>query len=157
MDIRQIVTLYSNSERSALIRYARECSWQGTGSYFADCLEDNAFDSAEKVVAAYDDGKIIGFAALVRESCVEDTALAPWLDFLFVEEKCRNKGLARAIVEYLFLLAKSEGIEKVFLCTVSHEKMYEKFGFVTIYKTIINNEDECFVMEKRIYAADACK
>ncbi len=153
MDIRQIVTLDSN-ERSELIRYARECSWQSTGSYFADCLEDNAFDSTEKVVAAYDDGKIIGFAALIKESCVEDTTLTPWLDFLFVDEKHRNKGTAKAMVDHLFRSAQADGIEKVYLCTVSHEKMYEKFDFVTLYKAKINGADECSVMEKQI---ESCK
>ncbi len=150
MEFRQIITIEGNSELSALVGYARACSWQGTGSYFADCLEDNAFDSTEKVVAAYDEGKIIGFAALVSESCIENTTLAPWLDFLFVDEKYRNKGIAKAMADHLFRSAGADGIEKVYLCTVSHEKMYEKFGFVTLYNTIINNEDECFVMEKRI-------
>lgn len=150
MDIRQIITINSNSECNALIKYARDCSWQGTGSYFADCLEDNAFDRTEKVVAAYDEGKIIGFAALVSESCIENTTLTPWLDFLFVDEEYRNKGIAKAMSDHLFRSAQTDGIEKVYLCTVSHEKMYEKLGFVTLYKTIINNEDECFVMEKQI-------
>ncbi len=150
MDIRQIITIDNNSEREALIKYARECSWQGTGTYFAECLEDNSFDSTEKAVAAYDEGKIIGFAALIKESCVEETTLTPWLDFLFVDERYRGKGIAKAMVEHLFNSAQADGIEKVYLCTVSHEKMYEKFGFVRLYKTIINNEDECFVMEKRI-------
>lgn len=154
MEIRQIITIDNNSEREALVKYARECSWQGTGSYFADCLEDNAFDSTEKVVAAYDDRKIVGFVALVRESCIENTTLTPWLDFLFVAEKYRSKGLARAMAEYMFLIAKLEGIEKVYLCTVSHEKMYEKLGFVTLFRTKINGDNECFVMEKQL---ESCK
>lgn len=157
MEIRQIITIEDNSELSALVGYARDCSWQGTGSYFAECLEDNGFDSSEKIVAAYDDGKIIGFAAMVRESCIENTTLAPWLDFLFVDEKYRNKGIAKAMADHLFRSAQADGIEKVYLCTVSHEKMYEKFGFVTLYKTKINEDDECFVMKKQISVSESCK
>ncbi len=148
MEIHQIVTTNSSSECGALIKYARDCSWQGTGSFFADCLEGNAFDSTEKIVAAYDDGRIIGFAALVKESCVEDTELMPWLDFLFVDEKYRNKGIAKAMSDYLFQSAQNDGIDKVYLCTVSHKAMYEKLGFVNLYKTKINADDECYVMEK---------
>ncbi len=149
MEIYLIDHCERSDELDGLVRFARGCSWQGTGAYFAECLEDMHSD-INKVVAAYDDGKVIGFAALVSESCIENTAFTPWLDFLYVDEKYRNRGIAKSIVDYLLCSALSDGIEKVYLCTVSHEKMYEKFGFVTMYKTFINIEDECSVMEKRL-------
>lgn len=157
MDIRLINHAERTFALDALTGYARDCSWQGTGSYFADCLEENEFDSTEKIVAAYDGEKIIGFAALVSESCIEGTALSPWLDFVFVDEKHRNKGTAKAMVEFWLRGALADKTEKVYLCTVSHEKMYEKFGFVTLYKTKINGQDECFVMEKKISIHESCK
>lgn len=150
MEIKEISCAERTDELSRLVIYAKECSWQGSGAYFAECLEDTEYGGIEKVVAAYEDGRIIGFAALVSESCIENTSFSPWLDFLYVDERYRDNGIAKAMAESLFLTARSEGVEKLFLCTVSHERMYEKFGFITLYKTIINHGDECFVMEKRL-------
>ena len=149
MEIRHINPIEKTDEFNELVRYARECSWQGSGAYFADCLEDTEYGGIKKVVVAYDE-RVIGFAALVSESCIENTSLSPWLDFLYVDDGYRNNGIAKAMAEALFLSARSDGVEKLYLCTVTHEKMYERFGFVTLYKTIINHEDECFVMEKRL-------
>ncbi len=150
MEIRQINHAERTGELAALIRYARGCSWQGTGSYFADCLEDSEFDGDEKIVAAYDGEKIIGFAALVKESCIEEADYSPWLDFLFVDERYRNKGIAKAMVEFLLCAALANNTEKVYLCTVSHKEMYEIFGFAILYSTKINGLDECYVMSKQI-------
>jgi len=108
-------------------------------------------------VAAYDGGRIVGFAALVNESCVDDICLSPWLDFLFVDEQYRNKGIAKAMVDVLMRVALTEGIETVYLCTVTHKQMYESLGFSTLYKTKINGADECFVMKKHISVSEYCK
>ena len=150
MEIKQINLTKMTDELNRLVRYARECSWQGTGAYFAECLEDTEYRNIENVVAAYDEQKIIGFGALVSESCIENTSFSPWLDFLYVEDRYRNNGIAKAMAESLFREAQSDGVEKLYLCTVSHERMYEKLGFVTLYKTFINQRDECFVMEKML-------
>ena len=147
----KIIQLSNNPQdkiRKELIKFARNCSWKGTGRYFAELLENNEFEESEKIFIASDKENIVGFAALINESCVEDTELAPWLDFLFVDEKFRNKRIARMLVEHIFQVAESENVGSVYLCTVSHEKMYERFGFRTLYKTIINGGDECKVMER---------
>lgn len=150
MEIRLIDNGALSTDGRALTEFARKCSWQGTGEYFADCLADGAFDSTEKIAAAFDGDRVIGFAALVNESCVEDTELAPWLDFLFVDEEYRGRGIAGRLAEFLFGLARSEGIKAVYLCTVSHEEMYRKFGFDTLYKAKTVGGDCCSVMKKNI-------
>ena len=146
----KIIQLSNNPQdkiRKELIEFARNCSWQGTGGYFAELLENNDFEESEKIFIALDKEDMIGFAALVNESCVEDAEFSPWLDFLFVDEKSRNKGTARMLVEHILQVAESENVNGVYLCTASHERMYEKLGFRTLYKTIINGGDECTVMK----------
>lgn len=34
-----------------LIEFSRNCSWQGTGRYFADLFANNEFDNTEKIFA----------------------------------------------------------------------------------------------------------
>lgn len=133
-----------------LIEFSRNCSWQGTGRYFADLLADNEFDNTEKIFAAVHNDNIIGFAALVKESCIESTKYTPWLDFLFVDEKYRNKGIAKMLIEHIVRTAGNDNIDTIYLCTASHEQMYMKFGFSTFARTQINNNDDCAVMKLRI-------
>lgn len=148
LEIFQVSFEEHRTKYQELITYAKKCSWQGTGRYFAGLLENNEFEDTEKIFIAVQDDNIIGFAGLVNESCVDNTEYAPWLDFLFVDETYRNKGVARRLVEYILMSAKRENISNVYLCTVNHEEMYLKFGFQTLYKTRVNDTDDCFVMKR---------
>lgn len=150
MELIQVDLASSSELRKKLISYAKSCSWQGTGQYFADLLENEEFEASERVVAAIHNGNIAGFAALVSESCVDDKNLRPYLDFLFVDEKYRNRGIARKLIENIVMIARSEKVNNIYLCTASHEEMYIKFGFRTLYKTKINDNDDCFVMGIKI-------
>ena len=148
MEITQIS--YGTEKWNELITFARTCSWRGTGQYFAELLEDNEFEDSEKVFVAVHGEEIVGFVALVNESCVEDTNFSPWLDFLFVDERFRGKGIAGRLVKHVLLEAANENMDSVYLCTASHEEMYAKFGFQTICETIINGGDRCRVMKRQV-------
>lgn len=141
MEIIQIDINSPLKAKSALIDYSRQCSWNVTGQYFADLLENNEFNSSEKIFALTHNDYVIGFAGLVNESCIENSGLSPWLDFLFVDNKYRNQGFAKMMIEHILHTAKLNGIKIVYLCTASHEKMYEKFGFHTFQRTTINGND----------------
>ncbi len=147
----RIVEITQNSgEKAALIAYARSCSWQGTGAYFAELLANDEFEETEYVIAAVDGDEIVGFAALVNESCVEYERLSPWLDFLFVDERYRGKGLARRMVEHIISAAMEKGARSVYLCTVSHEKMYNRLGFEAMYRAKTDGNDECTIMKVQL-------
>ena len=141
MEIIQIDVNSPSKAKSELIDYSRHCSWKGTGHYFADLLENNEFDNSEKIFALTHNDDVIGFAGLVNESCIENSGLSPWLDFLFVDDKYRNHGFARMMIEHVLYTAKLNSLKTVYLCTASHEKMYEKFGFYTFQRTTINGND----------------
>ena len=145
---------YGSAKWNELIEFAKTCSWRGTGQYFAELLEGNEFEDSEKIFVAFHDEEIAGFVALVNESCVEDVGYAPWLDFLFVSEKFRHKGIAKMLIDHVLQTAAKEELRNVYLCTVSHKEMYAKSGFEVIDKTAINGGDECCVMRARTALKD---
>ena len=148
MEIMQIDS--TSSMYGKLIDYARNCSWGGTGVYFAELLEDNEFEENDRIVVAVDRDEIVGFVGLVRESCMEAPDIYPWIDFLFVDEGYRSKGVAGKMIEYIFSAAKSDGYEEIYLCTLSHVEMYEKFGFQKLYKGLSVDRIELFVMHVKL-------
>lgn len=139
-----------------LISYAKNCSFQGTGAYLAELLSDGAFEDYEKVYAAISNDRIIGFVAIVKESCAENNGNEPWLDFLFVDEKYRNQYIGLAFINKICHYAKSIGFEFLYLCTLSHVDYYKRAGFKILYTTDYYNgagfEEKISVMKKRLGA-----
>lgn len=122
-----------NPEYKELISLARNCSFQTTGAYFADILENEELEENEYAICALsDENEVIGFGALMRESCIENKEYTPMLDFLFVEEKFRKKGIARAMTEEICRTAKRLGHKRLYLVTNAHQGMYEHFGFQVV-------------------------
>ena len=144
------INVNNKEECHELINYAKNCSWQSTGEYFAELIENNEFTDSEIVIVAYLGNKVVGFAALVSDSVAEDFNESPFLDFLFVEEEYRNRGIATKLVNYIVDYAK-EKYDTIYLVTVSHESFYKKLGFEVIGKSTVEGcIDECFIMKKNI-------
>ena len=146
----EILNINNINEYSNFINYLKKCSWESVAEYLIETLENNELTDSEKVIVAYLNGEIVGFAALVNESVAESFNGTPYLDHLFVDEAHRNKGIATKLVDKIIELAK-ENNKVLYLVTVSHELFYKKLGFETIAKsTVIDCIDECFIMKKNI-------
>ena len=146
----EILNVNIINEYSNFINYLKKCSWESVAEYLTETLENNELTDSEKVIVAYLNGEIVGFAALVNESVAESFNGTPYLDHLFVDEAHRNKGIATKLVDKIIELAK-ENNKVLYLVTVSHELFYKKLGFETIAKsTVIDCIDECFIMKKEI-------
>lgn len=128
---------------------ARTCSFQGSGEFLYSLMLDDSLCEYEKVFAAIIDDSVVGFCALVKESCC-DSDDEPWLDFLFVDEKYRNQGIARLLVEAVCEYAKSLNFEQIFLCTATHREYYEKLGFSLVCDFEIKENTMGTVMEKEL-------
>lgn len=145
----------STELKAQLIEYAKKCSFQGTGAFLAELLFYNEFKDYERVFAVVNENKVIGFAALLKECCcIDNESHAPWLDFLFVDEKFRNQHIGITLIDTICCYAQQLGFNNIFLCTVSHKDFYEKQGFIQIYTTQYynnqqNNQPIC-VMHKSI-------
>ena len=146
----EILNVNNINEYSNFINYLKKCSWESVAEYLTETLENNELTDSEKVIVAYLNGEIVGFAALVNESVAESFNGTPYLDHLFVDDAHRNKGIATKLVNYIVDYAK-EKYDTIYLVTVSHESFYKKFGFEVIGKsTVIGCIDECFIMKKEI-------
>ena len=102
----EILNVNNINEYSNFINYLKNCSWQSTGEYLAELIENNELTDSEKVIVAYLNGEIVGFAALVNDSVAESFNGTPYLDHLFVDEAHRNKGIATKLVDKIIELAK---------------------------------------------------
>lgn len=129
---------YGDARWDQVATYAKNCSFQGSGTYLAELMTAGAFSDFEKVFCAYEGDSIIGFCTISKESCVENDIHYPWLDFLFVDELYRKQGIGRQLVNAVIMYARSLDFNELFLCTASHEDMYHKFGFMTLYEVNIN-------------------
>ena len=146
----EILNVNNINEYSNFINYLKNCSWQSTGEYLAELIENNEFTDSEIVIVAYLSNKVVGFAALVNDSVAENFNESPFLDFLFVEEEYRKRGIATKLVNYIVDYAK-EKYDTIYLVTVSHESFYKKLGFEVIGKSTVEGcIDECFIMKKEI-------
>jgi len=137
----------SNVRYTETAELARICSFQGSGAYLCSLMLDGSFSEYEKVFAAVEDDSVVGFCTLVKESCCESDD-EPWLDFLFVDERYRSRGIARMLVDTVCDYAKSLGFEQIFLCTASHSGYYEKLGFSFVCQSEINENTMGTVMMK---------
>ena len=128
---------------------ARTCSFRGSGAYLCSLMLDDSFSEYEKVFAAVEDDSVVGFCTLVKESCCESDD-EPWLDFLFVDERYRSRGIARMLVDAVCDYAKALSFEQIFLCTASHREFYEKLGFSFVCQSPINENTMGTVMKKSL-------
>lgn len=146
----EILNVNNINEYNNFINYLKKCSWESAAEYLTETLENNELTDSEKVIVAYQNGEIVGFAALVNETVAESFNGTPYLDYLFVDEAHRNKGIATKLVDKIIELAK-ENNKVLYLVTVSHELFYKKLGFETIAKsTVVDCIDKCFIMKKDI-------
>lgn len=154
----KIIDILENDEiRIKLIQFAKNCSWQSTGSYLAELVNDYNLEEKETVFAAVENDEVVGFAAFLQE-CVADVKeseadiekMNAWLDFLFVDEAYRGQKISTKLIEKIFEYCKLNHFNKLYLITEFHEEMYQKYGFRNIGNVRLNCGVNCTVMEKDI-------
>ncbi len=134
---------------------AKRCSFQGSGQYLCGLMEANELTAVEQVFCAADGETVVGFCALMEESCGE-SAHTPWLDFLFVEESRRHQGIAKRLIEEAGWYAAGLGFSELYLCTNCHEDFYRRLGFSTIGEKPINEHTTGKIMRLAQIASKGC-
>jgi predicted N-acetyltransferase YhbS len=102
--------------------------------YLNDLRKKDVFISELSLVAENEEGKIIGqivlYKTIITTSRMEPTELL--LSPICVHPDYFRHGVARALINEAFNVAKTMGYNAVFLC--GDPKIYKKFGFLPSYK-----------------------
>ena len=127
----EIVDLLIHPElKQRFVEYAIDCLGIGSFATLADWIRDDLLEDSESVLIAINDGKIIGFVSLLNECvCLDNDFRKPWIDFLFVNEECRNQHVGIKLLDAITRHAAGLGVNEVFLVTQLHKDYYEKQGF----------------------------
>ena len=82
----------------------------------------------EWYVACLDNGKIIGGLGVIENDFHDRTDLAPNVCAVFVEPDYRGKGIAGALLNFVYEDMKSRGVSPLYLLT-DHDSFYERYGW----------------------------
>ena len=127
------------------IAFAENSSWKA-GPYLANMMRNNGFLPWERVVAAWEDGRVIGYCTFTeKDELPEKYGYSPFIGFVFVEEGSRGRRISEKMISCASEYAKTLGYKAVYL--MSGEKgLYEKYGFEKLgdFETIWGTVDQLF-------------
>ncbi|HCE12043.1 MAG TPA: GNAT family N-acetyltransferase [Enterococcus sp.] len=120
-----------------------EADWKAA-KYLANKMKNNEFLAWEGVVAAIDNGKIVGFCSFVEKDIVDNVPYTPYIAIVYVDPTYRGKHISQQLVRIAEEQLAKNGFEKVYIAT-QHQGLYEKSGYQQI-----NQAPDRFGREMRI-------
>jgi len=130
------------------LELAATCSWEA-GGLLAKLMAENSFLDWERVFAACECGRVVGFCTLSEKDEMPDKyGFSPFIGFVFVDERSRGHRISGELIEAAIDYARTRGHEKIYVMS-GEEGLYEKFGFTAIgeYETIYDWTDQLFVRD----------
>ena len=79
-----------------------------------------------------EEGNLVGTFNLMLSDPPTRKDLSPWFGSLYVEPNYRNQGIGTFLLKSAVSKAKEFGIQKLYLCTPTRQKMYTKSGWQPI-------------------------
>jgi GNAT superfamily N-acetyltransferase len=105
----------------AVHRFLSEDSYWAKGRERA--VTERLLREATRVVAAYEDGRQVGFAR-----CFSDGCTAAWINDVFIEATHRGRGIGEDLVRFLIEGADFDDVRWM-LATRDAHTFYDKLGF----------------------------
>jgi GNAT superfamily N-acetyltransferase len=147
----EIVELTDLSDRQYWVDAIDQCEWSAA-HFLAQLLREGRFSAVlgenGKLFLLKDGGKLISFATLTQQDCVADETMYPWIGFVFTTPDCRGNRYAGKLLDYIWLVARDMGYDRVYLAT-DHVGLYEKYGF-----TYLESRIDVYHEESRIYVRE---
>lgn len=111
---------------------AKNCSWSA-GPRLAEKMRLGSFADWERVFAAVDGKKVVGFCVFEQSSGLPEHLkdYHPFINCVFVDEASRGKRISQKLVQKALDYAKELGHDTVYLKS-EHHGLYEKYGFEKI-------------------------
>lgn len=127
--------------------YADDCPWK-VGKNLAKLMREDSFEDFERVFAATENGRIIGFCTLTKKDSLPPKYLyTPFIGYMFVDEAHRGKRISEAMIEHVRSYARISGFGRVYL-TSGEKGLYEKFGFRPLgeYETVYGTKEQLYII-----------
>ena len=127
------------------MEFSENCSWRA-GQYLASKMRNREFEPNERVFAAIQDHRIVGFCTFAnRDELPEGYNFTPFIGFVFVDEKHRGQRISEKLVAAACDYAGQQGYSGIFVLS-GERGLYEKYGFAKIgdYRTIYDTVDQLF-------------
>lgn len=106
------------------ILFAGNCSWNA-GPFLAKRMIENEFQEWERVCVICADEKVAGFATFTEKDELSDKYdFAPFIGFVFVNEKYRGKRLSEKMIQSIISYAKELDYEKLYILSDETIKTY---------------------------------
>ena len=114
------------------IRFAQDCSWYA-GRRLAERMRENTFADWERVFAAVERDRVVGFCVFEAKSGLPEhlSAYGPFINCVYVDEAFRGRRISEKLVRAALDYGKSLGYQTVYLKS-EHHGLYEKYGFEKI-------------------------
>jgi predicted N-acetyltransferase YhbS len=111
-------------------------------------LENHNKESIPMTLIARNDGECVGTISLF-ENDMKTLDFTPYLGALYVDEKHRNEGIGKQLIDEILSLTRQLGYSAIYLRTEHASKYYEELGWQFIIKTQdeIGLETEVYKME----------
>jgi GNAT superfamily N-acetyltransferase len=101
---------------------------------------------------AHANAEVFGTAALRVHDLEGREDLTPWLSGVFVLQTHRGKGIGSALCAAVEAHARRNGVPKLYLFTLDHQRMYARLGWQKFERTTWRGHD-CEIMVKELRAA----
>ena len=98
---------------------------------------------------AFENEKVVGMIALKDHDLESRPNLSPWLAGLYVEERHRKRGIGKALVSAIEIVAAELGVNRLYLYTPGQELFYLQLGWSITEHTEWNGH-MVTVMEKEV-------
>jgi N-acetylglutamate synthase-like GNAT family acetyltransferase len=122
-----------SSDAEALVALIRHLGYPASADAVRERVERLWSSEADRLVVAELDGEIVGLASLHTSLSIAYDGQAAKLSAIVVDERHRQRGIGRALVEEMEREAKRRGCCLVFLTTAGRREdahaFYERMGF----------------------------
>ncbi len=149
----EVIRAERNSDLSRdLAQYAENCSWIA-GRHLAKLIIEDEFTDWECTFAAIRDGRIIGFATVMKTDYYPENRYSPWISSLFVDECMRGRGICGKLIEAAEDYLVHLGFNRAY---IPSDKLhfYEKFGYKKMDTLVNYAGDTDNIFEKVIFHED---
>ena len=144
----KILEYFETENPAHWLQAIKSCSW-GAAKFLAKLLEEDRFHALlgcdGKLFLLTHGDKLVFFATLTAQDCVDDKTLTPWIGFVHTAPAHRGSRRAGLVIDHAYAQAAMQGAKQVYIAT-DHMGVYEKYGFV-----YLENRVDIYGEDSRIY------